>query len=253
MKTEEAKKILLLYRPGTRDAEDPQIAAALEVARKDLELSSWLDQHIERQQQLRQCFRSLPIPPGLKEQIISEGVTRKAEPRSDLKKVLALVTVILVFGVIAVSQLWHRSPKDDPLKLFRNHLTSMALHGYGMDLLTNSPVAIRDFLAEKQCPADYVVPSRLEPVAVVGCAVEVWQNEKVSMICFRTGKPRPLGQESDLWLFVAKRTSVGNAPQPGEQKILSDGQAVSIVWTKGDAVYMLATPGEDAAELRKYL
>ena len=34
---------------------------------------------------------------------------------------------------------------------------------------------------------------RLTKVAVTGCAIQSWQGAKVSMICFRTGKPLAAG------------------------------------------------------------
>ena len=47
MTHEEAKEILLLYRPGTPDAEEPEIIQAMEVARSDAERE--LDgQHTDR-------------------------------------------------------------------------------------------------------------------------------------------------------------------------------------------------------------
>ena len=49
MTREEAQRTLLLYRPGTDDAAEPEIAEALAVAKQDAELSRWLDQHCARQ------------------------------------------------------------------------------------------------------------------------------------------------------------------------------------------------------------
>jgi hypothetical protein len=38
---EQAKHILLLYRPGTADWQDPDVAAAIDLARRDLDLAAW--------------------------------------------------------------------------------------------------------------------------------------------------------------------------------------------------------------------
>jgi hypothetical protein len=69
---DEAKTILLLYRSGTADAGDPEIAAALALARQDPELTRWLVEHCARQEAVRAGFRKITAPAGLKEQIISE-------------------------------------------------------------------------------------------------------------------------------------------------------------------------------------
>jgi hypothetical protein len=69
---DEAKNILLLYRHGMTDADDPQIAEALALAQRDRELTRWLEEHCARQFLLREKFRQISAPAGLKEQIISE-------------------------------------------------------------------------------------------------------------------------------------------------------------------------------------
>ena len=76
MNRDEAKTILLLYRPGTADADDPQIAEALALAKQDPELTRWLVEHCARQETLRAEFRQITVPAGLKEQIISEQAAR---------------------------------------------------------------------------------------------------------------------------------------------------------------------------------
>jgi hypothetical protein len=72
------------------------------------------------------------------------------------------------------------------------------------------------------------------------------------MICFRTGKPLPPGQSSDLWLFVVDRAAVKNAPPPGPPQIKPVNQLITAVWTQGDKVYLLGTEGNEQI-LRQYL
>ena len=74
---DEAKNILLLYRHGTADADDPQIAEALALAKRDPELTRWLVEHCARQFVLREKFRQIAVPAGLKEQIISEQAAQR--------------------------------------------------------------------------------------------------------------------------------------------------------------------------------
>ena len=66
MNRDEAKNFLLLYRPGTADADDPQIAGALALAKRDPELARWLEEHCARQEALRAKFREITVPEGLK-------------------------------------------------------------------------------------------------------------------------------------------------------------------------------------------
>jgi hypothetical protein len=121
-----------------------------------------------------------------------------------------------------------------------------------MDLTTNNPVAIREYLAQKEAPADYILPAPLEKTAVTGCAIQGWQKAKVSMICFRTGKPLPPGQQSDLWLFVVDRAAVRNAPPANERRFAQVSRLLTVTWTQGDKLYVLGTEGDKQA-LQQYL
>ncbi len=245
MNLNEAKNILLLYRPGTADAEEPQIAEALALAQREPELASWLVDHGSRQEALRARFRQIAVPAGLKEQILSEQPARERllhrHPRLTLA---ALAALILLVGLMVF---WppHR-PGGDTLETYRNQMIGIAMSGYGMDFLTNSPTEIRAYFAQNQAPADYVWPAALEKAAIVGCAVQGWQKEKVSMVCFRTGRPLPPNQSSDLWLFVVPRASVKDAPEPGQRRFATVHGLITSAWSQGDTVFLLGTKGSES-------
>ena len=252
MNVNEAKTILLLYRPGTADAADPEIAEALALAKVDPDLGRWLEAHCTRQIIIGEKFRQITVPAGLKEQIISEQAASEKAKFWRPKYALAMVTaLVLLLGMLAFFWLPKRG-QDDTLAIFQNQMAGIALRGYGMDLTTNDPAQIRSHLADKQAPSDYVLPAALQKVAVAGCAVESWQNAKVSMICFRTGKPLPPGEQSDLWLFVVERSSltvstIGETPQFSKVNRL-----ITATWTKGDKIYLLGTEGDEQT-IRQYL
>ena len=65
MTCREAQEILLSYRPGTEPADDPQVTAALELARTDAELRAWYEQHRAWDAAVRQKFAALPVPADL--------------------------------------------------------------------------------------------------------------------------------------------------------------------------------------------
>jgi hypothetical protein len=248
---DEAKNILLLYRHGTADADDPQIAEALALAERDREFKGWLEEHCARQFVLREKFRQITAPAGLKEQIISEQAAQKRmifwRQKSALMAMAALVLLV------AVAPLWllHHE-HDDTLAIYQNRMAGVALRGYAMDLVTNSPEQIRAYLAQNHAPADFALSAALKQVALAGCAVENWQGVKVSMICFRTGKPLPPGQQSDLWLFVVDRASVRGSPGGNSPQFSKVNRLITAAWTQGDKLYLLGTEGDEQA-IEKYL
>jgi hypothetical protein len=257
VKLNDAKTILLLYRPGTADAEDPQIAGALALAKREPELARWLEEHCARQEALRAKFRQITVPAGLKEQIISEQAARamtvsRQRRNTVFAAVAAMAAVAILLIVLSSSWLPRRPNNDNTLAIYQNQMVRIALNGYQMDLTTNNSEPIRAYLALKQAPSDYVLPAALQKAAITGCAVEGWQNVKVSMICFRTGRPLPPNQSSDLWLFVVDRASVKDAPEIGQPRFAAVKGLITAAWAQGDKVYLLGTEGDEST-IRKFL
>ncbi len=223
MNRDDAKNILLLYRPGAADAADPQFAEALALVKQDTELARWFGEHCARQEVLRAKFREIPVPAGLKEQIISEQAAREKIIIWRRYPTLTAVAAILVI-LLALTAIWRQLPApDNTLAIYQSRMVGVALRGYAMDLATNNAAQIRAYFEQNHAPADYVLPAPLEKVAMTGCAIQSWQGVKVSMICFRTGKPLPPDQPGDLWLFVVDRASVKHAPAAGPPQ-LAHGQ-----------------------------
>src|ERR1700722_3255322 len=137
MNRDEVKQILVLYRPGTADVNDPEIAEALALAQNDPELSLWLEEHSARQNALREKFQKLPIPTGLKEQIISEQAA-KARAASKREKIVsvAAVTVILISLAVLVVVFFPQSHKPvaipNTFASYESQMAGVANSGYYM-------------------------------------------------------------------------------------------------------------------------
>lgn len=254
MNLDEAKQILLLYRPGTRDEEDPQIAEALTLAKSDAELSRWLTAHVANQQKLRKQFQQIAPPAGLMEQIVSEAAAnrRMALNRSKLTRIFLASAVCLLILIPGILWMHHLRPADNTLAIFQDEMAGFALRGYAMDLQTNNAGQIQGYLQQKQAPADYRLPEPLTQASLVGCAVENWQAGKVSMICFRTGQPLPPGSQNDLWLFVVDEKSIADAPTGSGPQIGKVNRLTTATWTKDGKLYLLATTTSEEV-LRSFL
>lgn len=251
MNRDEARNILLPYRHGTADAGDPQIAGALALAERDRELKDWLVRHCARQFVLREKFRQIAAPAGLKEQIISEQAAQERMIFWRQKFALAAVAVALLLTAFTLFWFSHRG-HDDTLAIYKSRMAGVALRGYAMDLATNNPERIRAYLAQNHAPTDFVLPAGLKQVVLTGCAVESWQGVKVSMICFRTGELFQPGQPGDLWLFVVDRVSVRDLPAGDSPQFSKVNRLITAVWTQGDKLYLLCTEGDEQV-IKKYL
>jgi hypothetical protein len=255
---DEAKIILQLYRPNTADADNPQIAEALALAKSDAELARWLEEHCARQNMLREKFRQIAAPAGLKEQIISEqaAFSKGNSPRQKIVLIAAVTAIVASLAVIVSLYLPHggngNQTNSNTLSNYQNQMAYVATSGYGMNFPTNDLSQIRAYLAQNAASSDYTLPAPLEKTATTGCAIEDWQGKKVSMICFRTGKSLPPGQQGDLWLFVVDRVSVKGAPDTASPQFSKVNQLITATWTQGGKLYLLATKGDEQV-LRKFL
>jgi hypothetical protein len=247
----QARQTLLLFRPGTADERDASFNEARELAKTDPELARWFADHCEAYLALRGKFQSIPVPPGLKEQILAERNIRQPSFQRYWAPLFAMAAVVAVLVGISAG-FWPFHDMPDRYAAYRKRMTESALRSYSMDLLSTDPAAIRRFLREKKAPADYSLPAGLNMAAVVGCVVTTWQSNPVSMICFKSGRPLPPGDQSDVWLFVVDRTRIANAPAPGAPLFARVNKATTATWSDADKTYLLAAVGDEAF-LRKYL
>jgi hypothetical protein len=239
MNMQEAKDILILFRPGTADSKDPQFAQALELTRQDAELSHWFNEHCAFQEAMRSKFRQIPVPAGLKEQILSE---RKVHVKSVARhKALGLALATAAFTLLCVlASLWLSPAKTPSFSLFQSRMARMVLRQYPrMELQTTDLAQIHQHLNDKGL-GDYVLPDRLARSQGTGCAVLQWHGQPVSMICFNSGTTST-PNDPDLFLFIIERTAVSKAPPtttPQFTTITRDMSAAS--WTAGNKTYVLA-------------
>jgi hypothetical protein len=245
-----AQQILLLHRPGAGDERDPELAEALGMAERDEELRRWFMAQRNAQDAIRRGFRSIAPPAALKEQIISERPwhTRPVT----LRHVMATAAVALV--VLALGLWWSgEEPREDKsFASYRNRMVSTALRGYGMQLETSDLKSIRDFLNQRGAPADFVPPTGLAQATGTGCLTVAWQASRVSMICFKTGRPLPPGQSSDLWFFVVDHAVVPDAPATDTPQLARVREVATASWTRAGKTYVLAVQGDEML-LRKFL
>lgn len=257
MTPSQAKEILIIYRPDTADATDPEVAEALAVVQADPELQRWFDEYCALQNALRGKFRQIAPPVALREQIISEYAARtRAASRRQRVLVLASVAAIFLSLAALTAFYWPRNPSaprliPNTLANYQNQMMNVATADYYMTAMTNL-AQIQSWLAQYQAPSDYVLPAGLKKAAVTGCTIETWRDTKASMICFRAGKTLPPGQAGDLWLFVIDQTAVNGAPVTAAPQFANVDGLITATWTQDGKLYLLGTKGDEQA-IQKYL
>jgi len=248
MNSRQAREILMRYRPGVADDSDPELAQALEQAARDPELGRWFEHHRAFQNAVRDRFTQLSPPAGLKDKILAQY--RPAEvvvwwQRPDFRTLAAAAAAAIVL-LVGLAVFRDRPREDQSFLAFRNRIVRNAQRGYAMDITTTNLDEIRRYLAAHEASADYVLPGPLQQLPGDGGAVVRWQNRKVSMVCFDSGN------HNDLYLFVARRSDLPDAPAAPEPEFSRIGKLTTASWSTGDKVYVLAGKGDEQF-LRRYL
>jgi hypothetical protein len=250
---QQAKQILLPFRPWVKNDHDAEVIEALALCQRDAELAGWFENHCAMQNAIHARFNQVPLPEGLKEQILSEYKSRVVVVWWRRPATLAAAAALAI--LVALGSLWISTPRPASEEVsfasYRSRMVRTALRTYGMDLETNDVAQIRNYLAQHQAPADYVLPKNLVPTPSVGCGVLKWQDQSVAMVCFRTGKPLAPGAKSDLFLFVIDRKALPDLRATSVPEFASVNKLVTASWTAGDKVYVLA--GFDEESLRRRL
>ncbi len=240
MNSQEAKAILSLCRPGSTDANDPQVAEALEQTRRDPDLRRWFEQSCAFHAAMREKFRQIPVPPDLKETLLAMNkVVRPAWWRQPVWLAAAAAIVLLLGGAV----FWSQTRPQDQFSEYRSRMVRTALRRYRMDIVTNDLNQVRQFMKRRGTPADYILPQAVEKLSVTGGGCLRWRDNPVSMVCFDRG------DQQMLFLFVMARSALHDAPPPTSE-VAKVNKLLTTSWSQGEMTYVLAGP-EDSVLLRK--
>ena len=255
MNKEQAKKILVSFRPESDDHKDPLVAEALELTAHDTDLAEWLEEHSARQRALRRKFRSIKAPAGLKEQIISEAAaaaTQKPSLPFRFKPMAFAYTGVFAMVCLVSFYLFAHTSEDSKLSLYRQQMVSGALRGYAMDLRSTNMTALQSHLHQNNAPAGFSLPPGLAQARVAGCSVQTWHGATISLLCFQTGRPLPVGQQNDIWLYTVDQKSIKNLKALAQPQFENISHLATATWVQDGKLYLLGVLGDEAT-LKKYL
>jgi hypothetical protein len=243
MDRNQAKEILLGYRPGGEDAVDPEIVQALALVDRDAELARWFEQQQRTDAAIRARVRETPVPADLKQRILAEQKVVRVDFGWPRPAQLAAAAAVVVLGVIG---LWvYRDRTVNGLSGYRTAMVQYVATGYNMYIKASSFDELRQVLAQRSWPTDFAVPDSLRNVTVIGGSAYQWNGHKVDLACM-------MADNRGLWLFVIEKTAVRNAPATAAPQIETVDPMATAVWSQDGNTYLLVVQGDQKA-LEKYL
>lgn len=239
MDRHEAKLRLQAFRVGRDDSEDPVFAEALRLARQDPELSHWLQEQQALNHSLSEKLREIPVPEDLKSNILAAYRVSKKQPRIQRREWLALAALFLVL-LIPIGKWLNRIRNEGPVTFdaYQHDMVKYLSRGFYLDLATDDPKAIRDWLANEHGFTGYAVPAGLEQYPSIGCRVIRWHSRQSVLICFDVNGEL-------VHLFVIPVSELPDGPASPERSYARIGQWTTASWAEGERCYYVATRGDE--------
>ena len=280
----EARSILRLHRPGRDRETDPLVASALDLARKDPELSRWLDAEEELDTVLTaRLEEALPVPAELREsllaapwragieehgEVIPEPETASlSEPRQSSRAASprrswwwraltgAALGATATFLVTSGLRLPVGAPTPVPragtvapssLSEFRSEMVAFVRLPPSLELTTRDPQQMRDYLRGHENMVDVLIPTGLEKLPGAGCRTLRFRGRPVALMCFQP----PGGGLTHLLVVdrgILPTTGTRTAPE-----MVPEGDWLTAAWTQGTYTYLLCAKA-DGPPVQDYL
>jgi hypothetical protein len=244
MDSRQAREILLSYRPGTDDPSDPPVAEALRQLELDPQLARWFEQLQQTDEVIRRQLRETPVPFNLKQRILAEQKTARPDFGWRKPAFIAAAAAVIVLGVLS-AWIFYRS-SGNGLTAYRADMVRYVSTSYNDKFIkATSFDELRQILAARQWPTDFIVPDRLQSVTVVGGGAVEWKGHKVALACLKEGR-------RGLWLFVIEKSALPDPPQAGTPRVEPVDGTPTAAWSQGGNAYLFTVQGDETF-LRKYL
>jgi hypothetical protein len=242
MDRDQAKEILLRYRPGRDDGTDSQVAEALILVGRDPELARWFERQQRADAAIRARLRETRVPDDLKQRILAEQKIVRVDFGWRKRMVLAAAAAVLLTGLISGWIYWR---EVTGWSAYRVDMVRYVSSSYNMYIKANNFDELRQVLAQRQWPTDFVGPDHLQTVTVLGGGALQWKGRKVALACMKQNN-------RNLWLFVIDKAGLPNAPDAETPRLKVIDDMPTAAWSQGGNAYLL-TARADEAFLKNYL
>jgi hypothetical protein len=239
MEIQQARFILGSFRPSGRDADDPQFAEAIQAAREDVELGEWFEREQELDDAIGRKLREVTPAPEFKAAVLA-SLPHPVRRRSLPPRVLALAALLVALGACAILVNFPLKRGTD-LASYRAGMTRLlSAGGFNLDYADPDPTHVRAWLARAGGgSAGVEIPAGMNALATRGCRILSWNNQRVTLICFRKN-------EDTVHLFVVPREALRDPPSGTSPRLEAVNGWTTAAWARGDQVYLLSAHADEA-------
>ncbi len=233
MNREEAQFILQAYRPNGEDAQDPQFAEALALARHDPVLDRWFAEEQAMDAAFAAKLRARATPADLKAKLLLARATIRHRAWWRQPVWLAAAAAIAVMLALAGWR-FRAAPSEVPLDEFRGAMARAALDlTQHVDVFGLDATALKLWLAEHRGHPDFVLPPKLAEHGVMGCKIVEWRGHRVTLLCLKFD-----GGHADV--FVADAADLPGLALGDVPRFAVEGALTTATWQRDGKIYHLA-------------
>jgi hypothetical protein len=187
MTNEAAKFVLNTYRPNGADAQDPAFRAALDQAASDPDLAAWFKERRSFDSLVAAKLSEIQPPLNLHSAILAGMETRSPIRRFAIGPILALAAVVVLSGIILLPMYMEHQSRTSLIWQFQKaNLTMLSSPTWPqLDLVTNDFSRTQEYLSQMKAPRIPHLPGALLGLPTVGCKAFSWNNQQLSLTCFR--------------------------------------------------------------------
>jgi len=230
MNSQEAKRLLEVYRPNDADAADPRFAEALEQLKHDPALARWFDEQRNFDAAIAGSLRVLSAPADLKEAILASRKIVRLPFCQDWRAraaVAASVVALVVAGGLLSGGRAIRFPE------FRQKLVEQAWSGEAHLEFESSDIGqIQQWLSRHGARADFVLPAGLRDTHLHGCRIIEEGGIRVPMICMADGPKH-------MHLFIVEGVRLTALPPQDAPDFEKCGAWKTASWQQGNKTCVL--------------
>jgi len=207
-------------------------------------LAHWFEQLQQTDAAIRRQLRETPVPFGLKQRILAEQKIVRPDFGWRKPAVIAAAAAVVVLSVLS-AWIIQRSASNG-LNAYRADMVRYVSASYSSTFIkATSFDELRQVLASRKWPTDFIIPDRLRSVTVIGGSAVEWKGHKVALACMKEGR-------HGLWLFVIDKSALPDAPKTETPQVKEVESSPTAAWSRDGKAYVFTVQGDEAF-LRKFL